>query len=134
MPKRMCVLSGWPSPSAGDAIPGRYRSAGRPATLRDVAHYTATNGRIVGTPEQIADALAQWQAAGVDGINLVNAEIPGSYEDFVDHVAPVLQQRGLMQAAYADGTLRHKLFGSGDRLPERHHAARYRGAFAPLPS
>jgi long-chain alkane monooxygenase len=111
-----------------DLVPGRS------ATLRDVAHYTATNGRIVGTPEQIADALARWQAAGVDGINLVNAEIPGSYEEFVDQVAPVLQQRGLMQREYAQGTLRHKLFGRGDQLPERHPAARYRGAFAPQPA
>ncbi len=102
----------------------------RPATLRDVAHYTATNGRIVGTPEQIADGLARWQAAGVDGVNLVNAEIPGSYEGFVEHVAPVLQDRGLMQRDYAEGTLRRKLFGAGDRLPDRHPAARFRGAFA----
>jgi FMN-dependent oxidoreductase (nitrilotriacetate monooxygenase family) len=106
----------------------------RPATLRDVAHYTATNGRIVGTPEQIADALARWQAAGVDGINLVNAEIPDSYEEFVDHVVPELQRRGLAQREYTEGTLRHKLFGSGGRLPERHPATRYRGAFAPQPS
>ncbi|MCW2784568.1 MAG: class flavin-dependent oxidoreductase [Marmoricola sp.] len=103
----------------------------RPATLRDVAHYTATNSRIVGTPDQIADALEVWQAAGIDGINLVNAEIPGTYEDFIDHVTPVLQKRGLQQAEYAEGTLRQKLFGQGDRLPERHHATRYRGAFAP---
>ena len=33
---------------------------------------------------------------------------------------------------YAEGTLRQKLFGQGDRLPERHPAARYRGAFAPV--
>lgn len=105
----------------------------RPATLRDVAHYTATNSRIVGTPEHIAEELAQWQAAGVDGINLVNAEIPGSYEEFVEHVIPVLQRRGLAQREYTPGTLRHKLFGSGDRLPARHHAARYRGAFVPQP-
>ena len=106
----------------------------RPATLRDVAHYTATNSRIVGTPEQIADALARWQAAGVDGINLVNAEIPGSYEDFVDQVIPVLQARGLAQSEYSEGTLRQKLFGQGDRLPERHQATRYRGAFSPVPA
>lgn len=98
----------------------------RPATLRDVAHYTATNGRIVGTPEQIADRLQEWQDAGVDGINLVNAELPTSYEDFVDHVIPVLQDRGLAQREYTPGTLRHKLFGQGDRLPERHQATRYR--------
>lgn len=104
----------------------------RPATLRDVAHFTATNNRIVGTPEQIADRLAAWQQAGVDGINLVNAEIPTSYEEFVDHVVPTLQARGLAQTEYTEGSLRNKLFGDGDRLPERHPAARYRGAFAPV--
>jgi long-chain alkane monooxygenase len=93
--------------------------------------HTATSGRIVGTPEQIADELAQWQDAGVDGVNLVSAGGPGPYEEFVDHVAPVLRERGLMQREYAEGTLRHKLFGHGDRLPERHPVARYRGAFAP---
>jgi long-chain alkane monooxygenase len=35
-----------------------------------------------------------------------------------------------MQREYAEGTLRHKPFGRGDRLPGRHPAARYRGAFA----
>jgi alkanesulfonate monooxygenase SsuD/methylene tetrahydromethanopterin reductase-like flavin-dependent oxidoreductase (luciferase family) len=92
--------------------------------------YTAASGRIVGTPEQIADELASWQDAGVDGISLVDAGGPAPYEEFVDHVVPVLQGRGLMQREYAEGTLRHKLFGRGDRLPERHPAARYRGAFA----
>jgi long-chain alkane monooxygenase len=92
--------------------------------------YTAANGQIVGTPEQIADELAIWRDAGIDGINLVNDGSPGSYEEFVDHVAPVLQERGLMQREYAEGSLRHKLFGRGDRLPENHPAARYRGAFA----
>ena len=106
----------------------------REPTLRDVAHYTANNNRIVGTPEQIADRLAEWQAAGVDGVNLVNAEIPGSYEEFVDHVIPVLRRRGLVRREHVDGTLRQKLFGRGDRLPDRHPAARYRGAFAPAPA
>ncbi|MEZ5210500.1 LLM class flavin-dependent oxidoreductase [Gordonia sp. (in: high G+C Gram-positive bacteria)] len=106
----------------------------RPATLRDVAHYTATSLRIVGTPEQIADGLANWRAHGVDGINLVNYEIPTSYEEFVDHVIPVLQDRGLAQREYREGSLRQKLFGAGDRLPERHQAARYRGAFGAAPA
>jgi alkanesulfonate monooxygenase SsuD/methylene tetrahydromethanopterin reductase-like flavin-dependent oxidoreductase (luciferase family) len=129
-----------PNLTSGSTTTASYRTcrapsaSPRPATLRDVAHYTATNSRIVGTPEQIADALARWQAVGVDGVNLVNAEIPGSYEEFVEHVAPVLQRRGLMQQEYAQGSFRHKLFGRGDRLPERHPAARYRGAFAPQPA
>jgi long-chain alkane monooxygenase len=93
--------------------------------------YAAADGRIAGTPEQVADELASWRDAGIDGINLVNSRIPGPYEEFVDHVTPVLQERGLMQREYAEGTLRQKLFGRGDRLPERHPAACYRGAFAP---
>jgi len=93
---------------------------------------TAASGRITGTPEQIADELASWRDAGLDGVNLVNAgRSPAPYEEFVDHVTPVLQARGLMQREYADGSLRHKLFGRGDRVSERHPAARYRGAFAP---
>jgi long-chain alkane monooxygenase len=93
--------------------------------------HPASSGRIVGTPEQIADELASWQDAGIDGVSLVNLGGRGPYQEFVDHVAPVLQERGLMQREYAEGTLRQKLFGRGDRLPARHPAARYRGAFAP---
>jgi hypothetical protein len=73
--------------------------------------------------------LAGWQEAGVDGINVINWTLPGSYEDFVDHVTPVLQERGLQQREYEPGTLRHKLTGR-DRLPESHPAAAYRGAFS----
>ena len=102
----------------------------RTADTARLSPYTAGGG-IVGTPEQIADELARWQDAGVDGVNLVNAGGPVPYEEFVDHVAPVLRERGLMQREYVDGTLRHKLFGRGDRLPEQHPAARYRSAFAP---
>jgi len=105
-------------------------SGQRTADAARLSLYTA-GGAIAGTPEQIADELARWQDAGVDGVNLVNAGGPAPYQDFVDHVAPVLRERGLMQREYADGTLRHKLFGRGDRLPEQHPAARYRSAFAP---
>jgi long-chain alkane monooxygenase len=84
--------------------------------------------RIVGTPEQIADELVTWQEAGVDGINMFNWRIPGSYDEFIEHVIPVLQKRGLAQTEYVPGTLRRKLFGT-DLLNERHPAAVYRGAF-----
>lgn len=83
---------------------------------------------VIGTPERIADELERWQAAGVDGINVVNWVIPGSFEEFAEKVTPVLQARGLAQSTYAPGSLRRKLFGD-DRLNDRHPAARYRGAF-----
>ena len=101
----------------------------REPTAGDVALLSRRNSRIVGTPEQIADQLEKWQAAGVDGINVVNWVIPGSFEEFADKVLPVLRDRGLAQSEYAPGTLREKLFGSA-LLNPRHPAARYRGAFS----
>jgi hypothetical protein len=55
---------------------------------------------------------------------------PGSFEDFIDGVTPVLQARGLQQREYAPGTLREKLSdgNSGPRLNDRHPAARFRHA------
>jgi FMN-dependent oxidoreductase (nitrilotriacetate monooxygenase family) len=104
---------------------------GEEPRLSDLAGIMSRNGRVVGTPDQIADELEKWQAAGVDGINVVNWHLPGSYEEFVDKIIPVLQDRGLAQREYAPGTLRKKLFGT-DKLPDRHPAARYRGAFTPV--
>ncbi len=118
--------------TGGTEAEARRKAAELDERTADAARLSLyAGGRIAGTPEQIADELARWRDAGVDGISLVNAGGPERYEEFAEHVAPVLQSRGLMQGDYADGTLRHKLFGRGGRLPERHPAARYRGAFAP---
>lgn len=105
----------------------------REPVVADLAWRSHRDNRIVGTPEQIADQLALWQAAGVDGINVINWVIPGSFEEFADKVLPVLRERGLAQSEYAPGTLRQKLFGT-DRLPATHPAAQYRGAFAAQPA
>jgi FMN-dependent oxidoreductase (nitrilotriacetate monooxygenase family) len=102
---------------------------GRTPTLGDLTRLRARGTRIVGTPEQIADRLALWRDAGVDGVNVINQVIPGSYDELIEHVFPVLRERGLARDGYAEGTLRRKLFGT-DRLPDRHPAAAYRGAFA----
>lgn len=101
---------------------------GRSATVEDLGRLQGRRSRIVGTPETIATRLAAWQDAGVDGVNVVNATIPGSYDDFIDHVLPELRRRGLARHEYEPGTLRKKLFGA-DYLSERHSASRYRGAF-----
>ena len=54
--------------------------------------------------------------------------------DFIDHVIPELQKRGLAQREYAPGTLRQRLFeGRPARLIDRHPAAKYRGAFTRPP-
>src|SRR5699024_11655715 len=80
---------------------------------------------VVGTPDQIADRLETWRDAGIDGVNIINVNRPQSYEEFIDHVVPVLQDRGLHQREYEEGSLRKNLFGF-DRLPERHQASVYR--------
>lgn len=101
----------------------------RVPTVRDVGLLASRSSRISGTPEQIADRLAVWQAAGIDGINVINATIPGSYREFIEHLMPVLRQRGLARTEYRPGTLRHRIFGH-DRLCNNHPGARYRNAFA----
>ncbi|MDN5816102.1 LLM class flavin-dependent oxidoreductase [Yaniella sp.] len=105
----------------------------REPVIADIAWQSHRNNRIVGTPEQIADELVRWQEAGVDGINVINWVIPGSFQEFADKVLPVLRERGLAQTDYAPGTLRQKLFGR-DQLADTHPAARYRGAFAAQPA
>lgn len=82
---------------------------------------------IVGDAAQVADELQSWiEETGVDGFNLSRTVVPESYEDFVDLVVPELQNRGVYKTAYAEGSLRHKLFDAGDRLPARHAAAQFR--------
>ncbi|HEV7941276.1 MAG TPA: LLM class flavin-dependent oxidoreductase [Solirubrobacteraceae bacterium] len=96
-------------------------------TFGDLLMYRSAM-RIVGTPEQIADQLQRWADAGVDGINVSYYTTPGSFEDFIEGVTPVLQQRGLQQREYTPGTLREKLTdgASGPRLNDRHPAAEIR--------
>ncbi|WP_250481735.1 NtaA/DmoA family FMN-dependent monooxygenase [Caballeronia sp. NCTM5] len=108
-----------------DANPGKKAKVG------DVVKALSYSGRMVGTPESIADQLEQWQDAGIDGVNMICQYFPDSYRDFIEHVIPVLQERGLAQREYAPGTLRQRMFPDTDgRLPDRHPAAKYRGAFA----
>lgn len=101
-------------------------------TLRDFidAHaIDAEGGFSLGSPTQVADDLQSWvEETDVDGFNLTNVITPGSFADFIENVVPELQRRGAYKTSYAQGTLRHKMFGRGPRLPETHRAAGYRTA------
>lgn len=62
---------------------------------------------VVGTPEQIADAIEEWFSAGAaDGFNIMPPALPGGLEIFVDTVIPILQERGLFRTDYEATTLR----------------------------
>jgi len=102
-------------------------------TRRKLLDQHALGGRyitLVGDPEQVADDLEAWIAeTGLDGFNLTRTVTPESYADFIDLVIPVLQARGAYKTAYAQGTLREKVFGQGPGLPEGHAGFSYkRGA------
>lgn len=62
---------------------------------------------IAGTPEQIADDIETWFAAGAaDGFNLMPDVLPSGLETFVDTVVPILQRRGLFRTDYSGASLR----------------------------
>ncbi|KUL94274.1 monooxygenase [Bosea sp. WAO] len=68
-------------------------------------HFTAT-----GTPEQIADIIADWFTSGAsDGFNVMPPILPQQFDIFAGEVVPLLRKRGLFRSEYRDGTLRDRL-------------------------
>ena len=82
-------------------------------TVRQLLGRLAAGGghcTIVGTPERIADRIEHWFRSGAaDGFNLMPPTLPDALEDFVDHVVPELQRRGLFRTHYTASTLRGHL-------------------------
>jgi FMN-dependent oxidoreductase (nitrilotriacetate monooxygenase family) len=81
---------------------------------------------LAGTPAQIADELEVWFRAGAaDGFNIMPPVLPTGLDDFIDHVVPELQRRGLFRTEYTGSTLRehYGLERPADHFPERQLAA-----------
>ncbi|MFR0715638.1 LLM class flavin-dependent oxidoreductase [Enterobacterales bacterium BD_CKDN230030183-1A_HGKHYDSX7] len=118
--------------SPGNAIQSATRQLQDNAwTRRRLLEQHALGGRyatVIGSPEQVADELIAWiDETGLDGFNLTRTVTPESFEDFIDLVIPRLQQRGRYKTAYAQGTLREKLFASDQpQLPDDHPGSAYR--------
>jgi FMN-dependent oxidoreductase (nitrilotriacetate monooxygenase family) len=65
---------------------------------------------MIGTPTLIADQMEEWLATeACDGFNVMFPYLPGGLDDFVDHVVPELQRRGLFRHEYEGKTLRDNL-------------------------
>lgn len=97
----------------------RIIAAERPTVRQLLGRLAAGGGHrtLVGTPEQIATQMTEWfEQEGADGFNLMPPALPDDFEDFVDHVIPVLQRRGLFRREYESTTLRGHL---GLPRPER---------------
>ncbi|WP_098742198.1 LLM class flavin-dependent oxidoreductase [Paenibacillus sp. EZ-K15] len=89
-------------------------------TLRQVALQSATpRGGFIGTPEQVADKIQAWFEAGAADGFMITAAVPNGLEDFVDHVVPLLQERGIYRTEYESDTLRGNL---GLPVPENRHS------------
>jgi FMN-dependent oxidoreductase (nitrilotriacetate monooxygenase family) len=88
--------------------------SGKPnPTVRDFLKHNnrgQTHGSVVGGPKEIADHLEDmFVNRGCDGFVVAATYVPGAYADFVDHVIPELQRRGLYHKDYAGPTLRQNL-------------------------
>lgn len=105
------------------------RSAGPQWTKRKLLEQIVLGSRqtpMIGSAERIADTLADWvEQAGIDGFNLSRTVVPECFDDIIELVIPILQERGLYKTGYQEGTLREKLFDD-QRLPARHIGARSR--------
>ncbi|HEY4078822.1 MAG TPA: LLM class flavin-dependent oxidoreductase [Rhizomicrobium sp.] len=92
-------------------------------TIRQVMHrLAAARGHwiVAGTPDKIADAIQHWfENDAADGFNIMPPWLPGGFEDFADHVLPILKARGLFRADYEGATLRQHY---GLERPESQYA------------
>jgi len=82
-------------------------------TLRELYRTVATargHRTVVGTPEQIADAIQDWFVHGAaDGFNIMPPILPTGLTEFVENVVPILQRRGIFRTEYEGKTLRENL-------------------------
>ncbi len=86
---------------------------GGSVTLRQAAAQWALSvaiPQVVGTPEQVAAEIERvWRETGCYGFNLSPTTNPDSVEDFVDHVVPILQRRGVFRTEYEGQSFRENL-------------------------
>lgn len=107
--------------SVGFQLSTRALLAEQPLSAREVVRRTAggpAGGHrlVVGTPQQIADDLQAWFAAGAaDGFTVMFAETAVDLERFARLVVPVLVERGLFAPAEEGTTLRERLGVEGAR-------------------
>lgn len=84
-----------PRRGAGPARAAHRPRADRPARRR------ARASDLRRTPEQVADAIEEWFLRGAaDGFNIMPAVLPSGLDLFVDHVVPILRDRGLLRREY----------------------------------
>ena len=101
------------------------------ASLREITRLAsggAGGTQFIGTPEQLAAHMIDWQDAGaVDGFTFMGSTLPHELTAFVDYVVPILQRHGRFRTEYTGQTLRDHLGlarpeGTGIGSPRRQSA------------
>jgi FMN-dependent oxidoreductase (nitrilotriacetate monooxygenase family) len=130
-----------PFPALGDLGSNGYRSHAERIkrvarderlTLRQAAlRFAVRRSPFVGSPATIANEIERWFREGAaDGFN-VGIGDANDIDDFVTHVVPLLQRRGIFRTEYSHDTLRGNL---GLPVPaNRYTVARTNGASAVPP-
>ncbi len=80
----------------------------------------AKRDEFIGTPVQVADEMERWfTEKAADGFMIQFPLLPRDLDDFVTHVVPILQERGLFRFDYEGDTLREHL---GLKVPKNSFA------------
>jgi len=81
-------------------------------TVRQLAQLVGGYGglQMIGTASEIADTMQEWlETEAADGFNVMFHTVPAGLEEFVEHVVPELQRRGIFRRDYEGTTLRDHL-------------------------
>jgi len=79
-------------------------------SIRDLIIRVTARQQFVGTPQTIADEInAYVQADAADGFVFAPHLTPGGFDDFVEKVVPILQEKGVFRYDYTSQTLKDNL-------------------------
>lgn len=127
-------LSGYPLDGPLPDLPEVENGKGRRQQLIDLARkenlsirelvlrFSVVRGHhlVVGTAKHVADKIEEWFVGeAADGFNVIPPLLPTGFEDFVHHVVPELQRRGLFRTEYEGRTLREHLGLARPENPNR---------------
>lgn len=71
--------------------------------------YRIPKPTLMGSAENVAEKIEHWYRAGVMDILLIRQDYPAGFEDFIQLVVPILQDKGIFRKEYEDNTLRGNL-------------------------
>lgn len=71
--------------------------------------YRIPKPKLFGSAEKVADQIEQWYEAGALDMLLIRQEHPSGFDDFIDLVVPILQDKGIFRTEYESNTLRGNL-------------------------